>query len=379
MRLPRGAALVAAMAVGVVRASVAPAGAALGCSASAVDAEPTDASCGGCHADIAARFATSAHARASDSPVFVALRARATPEQQTFCDRCHAPHQAEGERGVGCVTCHRAVGNEDTQNGLLIDGASDTMGGPYADADPGAAHRAAARPFVSASELCGTCHEVSGPGAFHETPFSEWSASPAKATGTTCAGCHMSTVPGNPSAPPLREALVPGGKAREVRDHAFAGPEDGLLAGAATVTVTVADHAADHEDVSVHVVSRLLGHALPTGARFLRDVHVSVTATDELGGEHALEPESLSDAMTDAKGAPTFDPLAAASQTVRAIPAGGTLDFTRQVPAAFGGARVVSVTARLVWRRYDPAVLAALGLDTSLGEEVPVSEGRADL
>jgi hypothetical protein len=240
-----------------------------GCTVDRTDPLPGDtpAACTGCHAEHVADFATARHQRADDSDLFVALRARETPLRQQFCDTCHRPGPALGgtAHGLGCDTCHRATGNRETANARLVVDRD----GPLRAARPSgrAPHPSRAHAFVASAELCGTCHEVRGGGAFDEPVFTEWSASPAGRAGVSCADCHM----------PARSD----GVARH--DHAFVGPDHpraGELLGHSTRVVIAAR---EGETVTVVVHNDNPAHSLPSGARFAREVWVTVEALDARG------------------------------------------------------------------------------------------------
>ena len=315
-----------------------------------------DSGCASCHGTIAARHAQSGHAKATESAVFQALAARATPSTRAFCNRCHAP---SGGKGIGCLTCHRAIGNQGTVNARFIEGEPDEMLGPYDVSSP--AHGARKHTFLASSELCGTCHQVDGGGAFHETPYDEWRASPARARGTTCAQCHMAKKPGDAASGFAAAPLVAGGVRRAVGDHAFVGPGPALLEDAASLDVVAVG-----SRVQVTVGNRKAGHSLPSGTRFLRRLTVEV----DVDGAPA-ERFELGDRMLDG-AKETLDPLAATSVEVRAIEAGGTRTFALE---ALGH----HVEVRLVYRKYDPRILAALGLDPGLAEPLTMATRSMDL
>jgi hypothetical protein len=151
-----------------------------------------DGRCGDCHAAEAAGHAASRHAVSASSDLFVAVRAEA-PEP-AFCDGCHAPNGPS----VGCLDCHAAAGHHGASNGRLMWDWTGPVRGPRGgDAAP---HASAEDPFLTDAELCGTCHDVEGEGAFDERPLRHWRRSRAAAAGQGCADCHLSATPGQPSA-----------------------------------------------------------------------------------------------------------------------------------------------------------------------------------
>lgn len=364
--------------------------AALGCGA-APDAPRANAECAACHPAQAGAFAGAAHARASETDLFRALRATGDADTRSFCDRCHAPHEAPGERGVGCVTCHTAAATRGVSNGRLVAGDPEVMMGPFGDARPTVAHASRASAFVRSADLCGTCHEVAGPGALVESPYAEWLGSPARAAGVTCVDCHMSATPGESGAPRERGPAAAGGPERGLSDHAFVGPEHPrageLLRRAAAIALRVEARDGGSIVLEVTVMNRNTGHALPSGARFAREVWVEVTAVDATGAQHVvtggLDPRGaplpgdasridLGDRVTRA-GRPAL-PLDADPPEVRAVPAGARRAWQVLVPAAWDRAPTASIAARLRYRRNAWALREALGLPPDVVEPVDLAE-----
>jgi hypothetical protein len=267
--------------------------------------------CAGCHVEVAQRFEGSRHATASQGPVFLAMRARATAQQQTFCDGCHTPGH-----GVTCLDCHGAVGNESTMNGLLRRG--EVVGATTVSSR--APHQVEARPFLASSQLCGTCHEVHGPGAFQETPLTEWSDAGAV---KTCAECHLG-------------------------QHRF----EVVLAGAVELSVRRID--AQHVEVSA--CSLVQGHAFPSGARFAHEAWVEIAA------DGVTQRFDLSDELD------AVNPLEVKQVTVRALQPG---ELRRWLVPATG-----SVEAHARYRRYRPELLASLGLSEVDSPVIEVAQVR---
>jgi hypothetical protein len=210
--------------------------------------------------------------------------------------------------------CHGAVGNEAPQNGLLrrtrrIGTARVTKSAP---------HEVDTRAFVASSELCATCHEVHGPGQFHEMPFSEWRAS---GTTRTCADCHLD-------------------------GHRFG--VSALLVGA--VELALVEGAGGRRAVELR--SLVEGHSFPSGARFVHDAWLEVRV-----GDAAVQRFELADVL-DAD-----NPLEATRTTVNAL---GPREVRRFVIDGAG-----RVDARVFYRRYRASLLRWLEL-TDL--EVPVIE-----
>ena len=161
------------------------------------DAASPSGSCGTCHAAQARAFEQTRHAQAATGVVFRALRDRADVQTRRFCDNCHQP-SVGSSTGLSCDTCHRAAGNSGTSNARLIWDLSGPIRGPISAPVATRAHNSVMHEFGTTSDFCGTCHEVEGSHAFHETPLTEWRASRAAAQGDSCVSCHMSARPGMP-------------------------------------------------------------------------------------------------------------------------------------------------------------------------------------
>jgi hypothetical protein len=216
--------------------------------ARAANAAADNASCEGCHEDIAEEWRASMHRAAWTDAAF--QRALAV-EPLPFCRGCHAPEaptaahpSAElGEMGVACISCHRA--------GTEVLAAPDPGGG-------GAPHGLLRAPVFAGPSACASCHEFAFPGADPagdaermQTTVREHAASAH--AGTSCAGCHM--------------PLVGEGEARH-RSHAFASSRsEGAQARAVEVEAR-----RQGDQVLVELRAPEIGHAFPTGDMFRRVV-----------------------------------------------------------------------------------------------------------
>lgn len=276
---------------------------------------PTEEACGSCHQTLAENFATSRHASAARGPVFVAMRAKVGAEHHASCDACHL-----AEHGVGCLTCHGAVGNEQTMNGLLRSAGDHPRIGASQGA-PSAPHEVEARPFLASSELCGTCHEVQGPAAFQETPYREWSMAGEV---RTCGTCHLA-------------------------DHRFG--LRALLTGAVKLGVT----RVDAQTVQVQATSLVSGHNFPSGARFAHEAWVEVR-----GGDGSVLRLELSELLS---GPNPFEAVRLANHSLAPT----------EVRAWVVPATAEPVVARVLYRRYRRELLEWLELDSQLGETVEVA------
>ena len=376
--------------------------------------------CGGCHPEHHRQWRTSGHAYAMQDPVFQALvmqrqvDLQATEDQ--FCTQCHS---AIGTRsgdcvpgfsfeglsdltleGVTCEACHRVTDVERPFNsGHRIDPAA-PMAGPFDDPRPTPAHASTRLAALSTPRFCAGCHDVrETSGLPLERPYEEWSQGPASADGPTCQGCHMPASPG--------PAAV-GGPQRMVHSHRFAGVAapllDGfiepgevagverdvaeLFEGAATLRLTVPESArpAERFAVQAHVRNEIVGHSLPTGTTFLRQLWLALTVRDADGrvlyrtghlddaGDlrdvwSELDPVGdpdlvkLTSDLIDAAGSPTPFPWRATDHASAAIPPLHERTYTLFVdpPDALRGP--VSIEAQLRFRSVAPWLLRRLGLD----------------
>ena len=197
----------------------------------APDPVSLNATCEGCHADAAATWRGSLHARAFTDALFQESLAR---EPSPFCRDCHAPIATAPALGVTCTTCHGAAPHE-----------------------PGARTSEAA---------CGTCHEFPFPDnarraspALMQRTLTEHRGS--RFADRSCQSCHM----------PKRD----GG-----RSHAFAVASDPALLQRALVA-----HAERTDrGIAFDLAPGEVGHALPTGDLFRRLVVIA----DSEGEDHRL-------------------------------------------------------------------------------------------
>lgn len=340
---------------------------AAGCASSVDDPLPlgrSAADCGSCHEDHFDEWSGSPHGMSTRSPVFRAMlpdveRAWGAAARSQ-CEGCHAPEHSPDE-GIGCLTCHAAVGNHAERDGkLAVDPAVPLAGG---DAAPSVAHRTRASDFLASPSLCGTCHELTGPVLAVEPTLSEYLASPQAQQGITCADCHM---------PEEGEAALtndPEGPLRPRRSHRFVGfdppwgasPEEAaasaertraLLAAALELEVTRVEGG-----VEVVVRNRGAGHAVPTGAAFLRDLWVDV----EIAGEP--HPRVITIGDQPMRGESPVALLTDADRVVR-----GSLDPGAEERAFLAAAPSAPVTATLRGRAVRDAVLHALGIEERASE-----------
>jgi hypothetical protein len=128
-------------------------------------------------------------------------------------------------------------------------------------------------PTFATPTACAGCHQFAFPSRANDAALGdarmmqrtidEWRASPAGASGTACASCHM--------------PYVGQGSSRH-RSHAFPGVDSRMISRAIRVDArTVRD--GDEVVVTLSIVADRIGHAFPTG-----DLFRTVEATLTVGG-----------------------------------------------------------------------------------------------
>jgi hypothetical protein len=216
-------------------------------------ASALNASCTGCHSEIAAEWRASFHGQAQKDPAY--QRAFAI-EPLPFCQSCHAPEadahrpvpESAADLGVGCVTCH-VVGDQ------LLASAAGTAVPPH--------EVRRSREFASVG-ACANCHQFAFPDGAPRGQFSLMQATlhehdASTARDVPCANCHMPLV---------------GAGASQHRSHAFPGGHDPEFVKAG-LRVRAERHAANR--VTFVLQTERVGHAFPTGDLFRR-LEVSVEA-----------------------------------------------------------------------------------------------------
>jgi len=190
--------------------------------------------------------------QASRDPVYLAAQTIANqdlPGVGEYCIRCHSPSgwlegrstKPDGSsltdhdrNGVACAICHRLVDPLSDEgkalvespapgygNAMMVMSDNDTVFGPYSDSPAVNSHKTRQSDFLSSSEVCGTCHDVSNPvyandvksdppasyGIIERT-YSEWLLSDySKEPGLrTCQSCHFPGVEGGGKAARHKDA-----------------------------------------------------------------------------------------------------------------------------------------------------------------------------
>lgn len=325
-------------------------------------------SCGDCHETHFDDFAFSPHARSADSPILQAMIVRV---QQAWgqnaaerCVACHAPEHAP-DPGIGCTSCHAAVGNHAERDGELAIDLSAPLSGTLPDPVRTDAHRSRRRGFLLTDGLCGTCHELTGPNLVFEPTLTEFRASPQGAAGQTCTDCHMtpdsiaSLTAETPPRPRHSHRFVgfdPPWGAAEGESSRRATESRELVASALVLRAAFVDD--EHLEIEIENVGA--AHNVPTGAAFLRDIWVDVERRGEV-----VVPRVLSLGDQPRLGDANVALLTEADRVeTRSLPAGQTRSVTLDL--ARDQVRVV-----LKARAIRAEVLSALGL-SERGVEVPL-------
>lgn len=303
------------------------------------------ATCHNCHRGFPASagdtWAGSMMANAARDPIFLAALAIANqdvPGSGDLCLRCHSPRgwlegrasPPDGSRlnavdrasGVDCDFCHRLVEGErriGNSQFTVID--APVTFGRYAD--PQAQHDAEASAFITSSDLCGLCHDVSNPitGFPIERTYTEWRNSAFWASGEGCVECHM---PGEPGRIAMGDDLPE----RTLHAHDLAGgntwmptvlatlyPEEAdallyaaekareMLQSAAEVAVQAPPETAWGGVFEFSVrVENLSGHKLPTGYPEGRRCWLEVEVWDATGApllHSGVWDEAIADRIND--------------------------------------------------------------------------------
>lgn len=313
----------------------------------------TSEDCAGCHVEEAEAWAQSGHGTSGDSPILAALRPLVEDSwgerSRKLCDGCHTPGWG-GDPTIGCVSCHAAVGNHGAHDGRTDVDLDEPLSGPLGDAAvPTSAHTSTTRSYLDDAELCGTCHEVTGPHLFVETTYSEYLDADV---GQTCVDCH---------APRIADgAWTDGTPVRTRHDHRFAAmsPAWGADAGtaatfdAASATLLGTGLTLRVDGDEVVLTNTGAGHTVPTGVSFLRSVRVEV----EQGGVVVDTPIELG---ADLVAAGELVPLVTDADEVR--PHGLAPGESRAAALPTGPG-----TACLRVRALREDVEAALGIDAGL-------------
>ena len=381
----------------------------------------SEGACGNCHPMIVSQWITNAHGGAIANPRFFSLYNGTDlsgtlrvgpgyrndfPDTAGNCANCHAPGagadgylttEMNGVRGVitagiHCDYCHKVGGvylNPATgsvypnapgvrsQRLLRPPPGDNIFFGPYDDIhDPDTY-----LPAITQSRFCAPCHQFSFWGTPIYGSYEEWLESPYAEAGIPCQTCHM---------PPTGDAYFAlpekGGLAHppeRIPSHRQLGASDeGLLRESVTMTVT-ARQAMDRVVVTVTLANTGAGHHVPTDFPG-RHLILTVVAVDgqgpplaqvegpvvpDWGGAQAGRPgkvfaKVLQDARSGDAPVVSYWKQSFILEDNR-IPALGsdTSAYTFALPRGPGAPAVVTVTARLRFRRAFQTVMDAKGWD----------------
>jgi hypothetical protein len=315
--------------------------------------------CAPCHGAQHAQWSTSRHGQSATSPVFQAMLPRVEAAWgRTARDRClgcHSPGHG-GDESIGCVSCHGAVGNRGEANGALEVDLDAPLAGPSPPAHR-AAHRTAPRGLLSSASLCGTCHEVHGPNLLEEPTLTEYRSS-SFAADDSCLSCHK----GPPGALHRFPGVDPPWGAPP--EEAARSAEEARQLWAQAVRMEILE---DGPTLVLRLSSGRVGHAVPTGAAFLRDVWVDL-AWEDGEGQRFTSPRvaELGPRMIGAAGEVSLLTEATRIEP-RSLAPGETRDLPLERPA---GTAPLRLTATLRARAVRDGALTVLGLD-ALAAQVP--------
>ena len=281
--------------------------------AAAVGKLPTPASaelCGRCHRAIRDSWATSAHANAMTSPVFLdafdAAENEFGVEARKICLGCHAPASGllgdtdlarkVSWEGVTCDYCHsiREVKDEGPNPKAVVQFGNVKSGPSRNSVSP--AHGTAYSSVHTSALLCAVCHEYKNAGGFSVvTTYSEWKASPSGKGDLECQQCHMELVKGSVVEPRVRRE-----SSHLVNLHAMPGSHSVSHLNKALTAKLTASRNGRTIDVAVTVKNEGAGHFLPTGSP-MRQVILEVRATSA-GVTTGTEKRIYTRVLADAEG-----------------------------------------------------------------------------
>jgi hypothetical protein len=217
--------------------------------------------CGECHEKMIEEWLPSAHSRAASSPVY---RAAVASAKDATCGRCHAPLAAVVARedaamdGVTCDVCHTLREPKPAPAGAGFRLAIDDMVkfGPRCDLKDHYFHRMGCSPEHKQAAICGSCHWWERNGLPVITEYADWRAGPVASK--PCQSCHM---------PAERASLAVGAPERSgVPHHGLLGVASDLRQRALRLEVSSRyDAAAGTTAVTVTLTNVNAGHFVPAG------------------------------------------------------------------------------------------------------------------
>lgn len=339
--------------------------------------------CSECHEGAYEGWRKSAHARASASPSYKAMRAHAGGAQSAGCDRCHSPFAGRIparnlalREGVNCDGCHmvaRVARTDDGHISLTHELADNVKYSTLEEAKDHYFHRVRYSDAHGESELCGGCHQYrrtlpNGETLPVYTEYQEWEAGPWGEIGLPCQTCHMQEYTG--------EAAVGEGERSSLKDHAFL--EEG---GELRSTVLEAGLRAERDGQSVHLRGTLTnkgaGHYIPTGMPARRIILRAYTVSEQ-GKEGPEASIAFGRVLVDAQGneAPFYRAVRVDRDTRLAPKQQRNIDL-RVKPVE--GAKHLQV--EVAWVSFSAPLAKAIGLTEVKTEQLyqqrlPIGDGK---
>ena len=327
--------------------------------------------CGECHGPIAAQWSGSAHASASRTALYQAMRAKAP---DGACDRCHSPlldRVAPGElvasEGVTCELCHGIKGVVEHDGGAVY-----TLGldenikyGPHCDVRDNYFHKVGCSPLHAEARVCSGCHQWSMelPAGGHLaifTEYDEWLGSGAAKAGIACQDCHM---------PGVAAEIALGSPVRaSVSHHGLLGRDGALRRAALSLALTV-DDATPKLRAAITLTNVGAGHKVPTGLPG-RQVVLRVRVVDPQGREIDRAERIYARVLVDEGGVevPFYAATREASDDRLGHREARQVTFLLEPPAEG------EVLAEVSWRELSPKLAESLGQPAP--REIALAEAR---
>lgn len=388
--------------------------------------------CQQCHPDHYREWSMSMHAYAVVDPLFHAMNLQG--QQQTggrlgqFCIACHSPAASllgeapdgivraelspHARGGVTCVTCHAAI-EQPPGEGITRFRLDGVLSGSILDPIPNPFHQSVYDARFEQSDVCAGCHDVVNPrGVRVEQTFTEWQNSIYPGRGLTCQSCHMKWVTG---------PVAQGGPIRRRHSHIMEGVDVPLtdfpgrdetmqliqyaLENALLVDLSVPTTAGRSSELplTVSIFNHNVGHNIPSGTIFERQLWVELVVTNERGDtvyasglldpngdlrtrgseyvERGLLPADTALALFNGiayrHGAPIdffFDADAVENRTIP--PFETRWARYRIPPSALGTAAQLRISVRILFRPLPPYFLRKLG-HGELVERLPIFTMKA--
>jgi hypothetical protein len=326
--------------------------------------------CGECHNGPFSDWSGSAHARASRSPLYVAMRASSDP---TSCDPCHAPLASKvdptelvADESVTCEVCHSIANVKEHASGATITYAleDNIKRGPICGGKDNYFHKMGCSPLHRSALLCAGCHKWSMP--LHGggelpifTAYDEWKLSTYEATSIPCQDCHMPTA--------VDDVAAGWSKKVRVANHGFMGEADDLRRRALSMTIRVEDKAGKlHADIEV--VNSAAGHKVPAGLPG-RQIVLSVRVIDKAGSALEQASRAFTRVLVDEGGAEVPFYAARREGSDSRLEPGEA----RRESFSFDVKVEGEIVIELLWRRISPAIADIVKLPI---EEQKLAEAR---